>query len=61
MTATQLDELKDVFAGEAKALADVRHESLLSVQAYFSEIDRHYLVMEPVDGSDLTTIFCGRC
>ncbi|HEY2867837.1 MAG TPA: serine/threonine-protein kinase, partial [Pyrinomonadaceae bacterium] len=57
MTATQLDELKDVFAGEAKALAEVRHESLLSVQDYFSEIDRHYLVMEPVDGSDLTRYF----
>jgi serine/threonine protein kinase len=57
MTATQLDELKDVFAGEAKALAEVRHGSLLNVQDYFSEIDRHYLVMEPVDGSDLTRFF----
>ncbi|HYJ90069.1 MAG TPA: protein kinase [Pyrinomonadaceae bacterium] len=54
MTATQLDELKNAFAGEAKALKEIRHESLLSVQDYFSEIDRHYLVMEPVDGSDFT-------
>ena len=57
MTATQLDELNTAFAGEAKALSEIRHESLLSVQDYFSEIDRHYLVMEPVDGSDLTRYF----
>src|ERR1043165_8035259 len=54
MTATQLDEMKNAFAAEAKALKDIRHESLLSVQDYFSEIDRHYLVMESVDGSDFT-------
>ena len=37
MTATQLDELNTAFAGEAKALSEIRHESLLSVQDYFSE------------------------
>lgn len=54
MTPAQLDELNSAFAGEAKTLSEVRHEALLSVQDYFSEIDRHYLVMESVDGSDLT-------
>jgi serine/threonine protein kinase len=54
MTPAQLDELNNAFAGEAKTLSEVRHESLLSVQDYFSEIDRHYLVMESVDGCDLT-------
>jgi serine/threonine protein kinase len=54
MTATQLDEMNNAFAGKAKALTEVRHESLLSVQNYFSEIDRQYLVMESVDGCDLT-------
>jgi serine/threonine protein kinase len=54
MTATQLDAINNAFVGEAKALAEVRHESLLGVQDYFSEIDRHYLVMESVDGSDFT-------
>ena len=57
MTATQLDELNTAFAGEARALSEMRHDALLSVQDYFSEIDRHYLVMEPVDGSDLTRYF----
>jgi serine/threonine protein kinase len=48
MTPAQLDELNSAFVSE------VRHESLLSVQDFFSEIDRHYLVMESVDGSDLS-------
>jgi len=56
MTPAQLDELNNAFAGEAKTLSEVRHESLLSVQDYFSEIDRHYLVMESVDGFDLTKL-----
>ena len=54
MTPAQLDEVSNAFAGHAKALAEVHHESLLSVQDYFSEIDRHYLIMESVDGSDFT-------
>jgi serine/threonine protein kinase len=54
MTAVQLDAMNNAFAGEAKALTEVRHESLLSVQDYFCEIDHQYLVMESVDGSDFT-------
>jgi len=54
MTPAQLDEVSNAFAGEAKALTEVHHDSVLSVQDYFSEIDRHYLVMESVDGSDFT-------
>jgi hypothetical protein len=36
MTPAQLDEINNAFAGEAKTLSEVRHESLLSVQDYFS-------------------------
>jgi serine/threonine protein kinase len=54
MTPAQLDAINSAFVGEAKTLKDVRHESLLSVHDYFSEIDRHYLVMESVDGFELT-------
>lgn len=54
VTPTQLDAINEAFAGEAKALREVKHESLLNVQDHFSEIDRHYLVMESVDGFDLT-------
>jgi serine/threonine protein kinase len=53
MTPAQLDEINSAFVGEAKTLSEARHESLLSVQDYFSDIDRQYLVMESVDGCDL--------
>jgi serine/threonine protein kinase len=54
MTPAQLDEAANTFEGEVKPLVEIRHESLLSVQDYFSDIDRHYVVMESVDGCDLT-------
>jgi serine/threonine protein kinase len=57
MTPAQLDEINNTFVGEAAALKEIRHDALLNVQDYFSEIDRHYLVMEPVDGFDLTKFF----
>ncbi|HEY0426665.1 MAG TPA: protein kinase, partial [Pyrinomonadaceae bacterium] len=50
----QLETLKLTFAAEAKILMEIRHESLLRVHNYFSEIDRHYLVTEYIDGSDLS-------
>ncbi len=53
-TSNQLDELNAAFAGGAKALKEARHESLVSVHDYFSEIDRQYLVLEAMTGSDLT-------
>jgi tRNA A-37 threonylcarbamoyl transferase component Bud32 len=46
----QLETLKLAFAREAKILMEIKHESLLQVHDYFSEIDRHYLVTEYVDG-----------
>lgn len=53
---TQLETLKLAFAGEAKILMEIKHESLLQVYNYFSEIDRHYLVTEFVDGNDLSEL-----
>lgn len=53
-TSTQLEEINEAFAGGAKVLAEIRHESLVSIQDYFSEIDRQYLVLEAVTGSDLS-------
>ena len=52
-TATQLDAINATFVGEAKVLAAIRHESLVSVQDYFSDIDRQYLVLELVTGDSL--------
>jgi serine/threonine protein kinase len=52
-TASQLEAANAAFMGEAKALTGIKHDALLSVQDYFSEVDRQYLVMESADGHDL--------
>ena len=53
-TANQIDAFNAAFVGEAQKLADVDHESVVSVLDYFSEIDRQYLVLEPLSGEDLS-------
>lgn len=53
-TSNQLEAMNAAFLGGAKALTEIKHESLVSVQDYFSEIDRQYLVLESVAGFDLT-------
>src|SRR5688572_10581497 len=55
-TVSQRESLKLAFANQAKALTEIEHESLLHVHDFFSEIDRQYLVMEMVDGDDLSTV-----
>ncbi len=52
-TPAQLEVRKAMFAGKAKLLTGIKHESLLSVKDFFSEIDRHYLVAEFIDGNTL--------
>lgn len=48
------ETLKHEFANQAKILAKVKHESLPQVRGYFSEIDRQYLVMELIDGTNVS-------
>jgi len=55
-TLTQQEELRRRFSDEAKILTGIRHESLLPVYDFFSEIDRHYLVMELADGNNLSEL-----
>lgn len=55
-TVNQLREINAVFAGRAEMLKEARHDSLVSVQDYFSEIDRQYLVLEPMTGNDLAKV-----
>jgi serine/threonine protein kinase len=55
-TPTQQETLKRRFADEAKILTGIKHESLLPVYDYFSEIDRHYLVMEMAEGNNLSEL-----
>jgi serine/threonine protein kinase len=53
-TANQIEAINAAFAGEAKVLTEIKHESLVTVHDYFSEIDRQYLVLESVTGINLT-------
>lgn len=48
------EKIKHAFANQAKILAKVKHESLPQVRGYFAEVDRHYLIMELVDGTDVS-------
>ena len=53
MTPAQLEARKMNFSKKAKALTEMKHESLLLVQDFFSEIEHHYLVTEFTEGSTL--------
>src|SRR5947208_6373476 len=53
-TASQISAFNAAFVGEARVLAEIEHESLVSIRDYFSEIDRQYLVLESLTGHDLT-------
>lgn len=52
-TPAQIESVNAAFMGDAKSLSGVKHDALLSVRDYFSEVDRQYLVMESVEGQDL--------
>lgn len=52
-TAAQLETRKVSFAEKAKFLSEIKHESLLPVKDFFSEVDCHYLVTEFIDGNTL--------
>ena len=52
-TAAQQETLRLNFVNQAQMLASVRHDSLIHVEDYFSEIGRQYLVMESIEGDDL--------
>jgi serine/threonine protein kinase len=52
-TVSQQEAIKLAFSDEAKDLKQISNESFQKVLDYFSEIDRHYLVMESNDESNL--------
>lgn len=52
-TPAQLEARKINFAKKAKVLTEMKHQSLLLVKDFFSEIDHHYLVTEFFDGNSL--------
>src|SRR4030095_2519738 len=53
-TPDQIQALDAAFAANAKVLTSIKHDSLVSVQEYFSEIGCQYLVLNGVTGLDLT-------
>ena len=53
-TTDQIQALDAAFAASAKVLTTIRHDSLVSVHDYFSEIGCQYLVLDGVTGLDLT-------
>ena len=55
-TPAQIESVNAAFMGDAKTLSGVKHDALLSVRDYFSEVDRQYLVMESVEGQDLASL-----
>ncbi|MBS1794312.1 MAG: serine/threonine protein kinase [Acidobacteria bacterium] len=56
VTPAQLEARRASFAGKAKLLSTLRHEALLHVNDFFSEVDRHYLVTEFTDGRTLNEL-----
>ncbi len=55
-TPAQIEARKINFAKKAKVLTEMRHQSLLQVKDFFSEIDHHYLVTEFFDGNNLSEL-----
>ncbi|MGH9949165.1 MAG: protein kinase domain-containing protein [Pyrinomonadaceae bacterium] len=53
VTQSQREGIDAAFFGVAKVLTKIRHESLVGVRGYFSEIGSQYLVLEPSAGCDL--------
>lgn len=52
-TLSQQETMKQQFATQAKVLTEIKHDSLMHVHDFFADFDRHYLVMEAVEGDDL--------
>ena len=53
-STSQIEAMNAAFAREAQDLAAIRHESIVNIQDYFSEIDRQYLVVESITGQSLS-------
>jgi serine/threonine protein kinase len=49
----QQEAIRDAFAEEAKVFTAIKHESIQRVLDFFSDLDRHCLIMESIPGSDL--------
>lgn len=50
------EALRESFADEAGMLSSIEHPLVQKVYDFYTEVDRHYLVMEPVSGSDMADL-----
>lgn len=55
-TLSQQEATKAAFQNKATTLTEIRHDSLLKVRDFFSEVGRQFLVLESVDGDDFHTL-----
>ncbi len=53
-TPAQMESMRSAFTDEAEILGGITHELFIRIRDYFSEVDRHYLVMEAVEGNYLS-------
>lgn len=53
MPATQQEHVLNSFVDQAKQLTEIRHNALIQVRDYFSDIGKQYLVLESLDGDHL--------
>ena len=58
-TNVVLKERQGSAGNSAEAMTELKHDSLLNVRDYFSELDRQYLVIESIDGQNLAELLSG--
>jgi serine/threonine protein kinase len=58
-TLSQQENLRAAFTNQAQALKEMRHDSLLNVEDFFSDVGRHFLVLEAVGGKSLESMIAG--
>jgi serine/threonine-protein kinase len=56
-TLSQQENSRLAFENAAKRISEFRHDSLLQVKDFYSEVGRQFIVLESVDGDDLDTAF----
>lgn len=55
-TLAQQENSRLAFENAARRISEFRHDSLLQVKDFYSEVGRQYLVLESLDGEDLHAI-----
>ena len=55
-TDSQKEDHLNNFVTQAQKLTEIRHDALLSITDFFADVDRKFLVIEPVDGDDLSSL-----